>query len=231
MPDNNPASTPQDIAQKSGGSNTWASGIAVLSSAVTVVLTVLNSYTKDQIDKASQGIQSRLASVEESKERVQRYQFVYQTLSGAARKDSSDQAIALGIARLALDSSEGNNLFAALAIAGIDSGLRRVARRAAVQAQAEASRDIQSAMRFERSGYAFLIKAQPDSAAAAFGAAERAYPTYHQAYELQRYLKSDDRGKTKSAIAADVLNRYSIFATADERRQLQQLIVDSTSSR
>ena len=212
-----------DANPPSGHRSVWIDRVALAGSAVTVVLTVVNAYTKGLIDKAGKEIEDRLASVEESRERVQRYQFVYQTLSGITKRDSTEQVMAIGIAQLALDSSESRVLFAGWAV-GSDSGLRIMARRGALQAQAEGFRDIQGAIKFERAGYAFLIAGNLDSAAGAFGAAERAFPTYHQVYELERYLRrAQKKTTTPAAIAGEVLSHYAMFATDDERRELQAL--------
>lgn len=100
-----------------------AAGIA--GSLVTVVLTAWNAQTKNDIDKSqrdlavqtaavSAEIQRRDASVEESKERVERYKWVYSLVPMLTEADPTKRNAALAMIRLALSADEAQALLTGL---------------------------------------------------------------------------------------------------------------------
>jgi predicted negative regulator of RcsB-dependent stress response len=203
--------------------NALSGMLSSIGAVVTLVLTVWNAHTKNQIDEASRQIEDRRTRVEESKERVERYKFVLSTLDHIATRDSTDRLVALSIARLALDPTEAADLFDRLAVSH-DSSLRQLGRQGAAQEQAAAQRNPTEAARLERAGYSALINGDVRAAADSFARADQLYPTYHQVFELSRYLRRQAKlpAPPLSVIATQVLDSLSKYATEDERRGLRE---------
>lgn len=197
--------------------------LSTIGAAITLVLTLWNTHTKNQIDATSQQIEDRRTRVEESKERVERYKFVLTTLDHIATRDSTDRLVALSIARLALDPTEAADLFDRLVVSQ-DSSLRQLGRQGAAQEQAAAQRSPTAAARLERAGYQALVGGNVRAAADSFSLADQLYPTYHQTYELSRYLRRQSQVPKPqlSLITAHVLDSLSRYATADEKRSLRE---------
>lgn len=99
--------------------------VALVSSLVTIGLTVWNTQTKQQIDQreAELKIQTaaldaelkrRSTTVEESKERVDRYKWVYGLVPDLSAPDATKRNAALAMVRLALTKPEAEGLLAGL---------------------------------------------------------------------------------------------------------------------
>ncbi len=102
---------------------TTAVGIA--GSLITVALTAWNAQTKQQIDQREADLKMQTAaldaelrrrstSVEESKERVERYKWVYGLVPELSAADGSKRNAALAMVRLALSKEEAEGLLAGL---------------------------------------------------------------------------------------------------------------------
>lgn len=104
--------------------------IGVSGSLVTVVLTLWNAYTKQQIDMREEELKSleltlkeRSTGVEESKERVDRYKWVLSLFTDLGSNDERKRNFTLSLVRLALTKEEAEQLFAGLQSSS-DAGLR-----------------------------------------------------------------------------------------------------------
>ncbi|HKC80249.1 MAG TPA: hypothetical protein VKB91_03580 [Gemmatimonadaceae bacterium] len=189
-----------------------------IGAVITILVAVYGAYQKGKSDESERAIDDRRTRVEESRERVERYKFALATLTGLRGKDSTDRGISLAIARLALTDSEAGDLFRGLA-ASPDSSLSQLGHAGASQQEVLSLRDTATAARLERQGYEQIAKGEFADAAASFEGAERAFPTYHQAYELGRFLRRT-RGLPSDSIRARVLRDYSRYARPAERGAL-----------
>jgi hypothetical protein len=99
--------------------------VAVLGSLITISLTVWNSHTKEKIDQRETELKAQTASldaevrrrttsVDESKERVERYKWVYSIVPELSAPDASKRNAALAMVRLALTKEEAEGLLAGL---------------------------------------------------------------------------------------------------------------------
>ena len=94
--------------------------IAVLGSLVTIAFTVVSVYTKNQIDQKEEQLRAeeirvreRTAGVDESKEKVERYKWVFTLLTSLGNgEDATKQSFTIGLIRLALTKDEAEQLFA-----------------------------------------------------------------------------------------------------------------------
>lgn len=129
-----------------GTTRSWfdriVAGVGVLGTLVTIVLTIWNAQTKQLIDQreADLKIQSaaldaelrrRSTSVEESKERVERYKWVYSLVPELSVQDGAKRNAALAMVRLALSKEEADGL-----LAGLQQSPNEEVRKAAAQSVA-----------------------------------------------------------------------------------------------
>lgn len=116
-----------------------AAGVGVLGTIVTILLTIWNTHTKQQIEQleANLSIQNaaldaevrrRSTSVEESKERVERYKWVYGLVPELSAQDGARRNAALAMVRLALSKQEAEGL-----LAGLQQSPNEEVRKAAAQ--------------------------------------------------------------------------------------------------
>jgi len=101
---------------------TW---VTIFGSVLTMVLTFWNTQTKQQIDQREArlkeqnqlleaDLRQRSTSIEESKERVDRYKWVYSLVPDLSAEDGAKRNAALAIMRLALSKAEADSLLAGL---------------------------------------------------------------------------------------------------------------------
>ena|SRR5712664_2375709 len=94
--------TEANKAQRWSGS--FGALIGVVGSAVTVVLTILNfqlnsrlqlteARLKEQAQQFDQKLKAKAQTLEETRERIERYKWVLQILTGAATKSTSDRTL------------------------------------------------------------------------------------------------------------------------------------------
>lgn len=113
-----PASTSPLLARLS-------TGVALAGSVITIVLTVWNAQTKQQIDQREAQLKvqtaaldaelrQRSTNIEESKERVDRYKWVYGLVPDLSATDAAKRNAALAMVRLALTKAEAEGLLAGL---------------------------------------------------------------------------------------------------------------------
>lgn len=96
--------------------------IGTIGSLVTIILTVWNTQTKNEIDRREKDLRAlevqlkaRSAGVEESKERVERYKWVLSLLPSLTEKnDEAKRNFTSALMRLALTQEEAEQLFAGL---------------------------------------------------------------------------------------------------------------------
>ena len=99
--------------------------IAIVGSSITILMTVLNSQTKQKIDqgeiefklqtaKLDAEMRRRMTTVDESKERVERYKWVYSIVPELTAQDLSKRSAALAMVRLALTKDEADGLLVGL---------------------------------------------------------------------------------------------------------------------
>lgn len=95
--------------------------IGVIGPLITLVLTVVNTYTKYQIDAQESRLKNleltlreRTTGIEESKERVERYKWVLTLLPSLTEEDVTNRNFTVALVRLALTREEAEQLFASL---------------------------------------------------------------------------------------------------------------------
>lgn len=95
-------------------SNTVTVWIGIISSIITIILTVYTTSNKVRLDKLENSLKERSTEVEESKERVARYQWVYSLYGDLNSTDVRRKNFAVGLITLALNDNESKKLFSAL---------------------------------------------------------------------------------------------------------------------
>jgi tetratricopeptide (TPR) repeat protein len=125
-------------------------------------------------------------------------------------RTSSQRRLLVGIARLALDSSEQERLFAGFAVS-TDTALQWVGQQAITNIQRAYSIDPNLAQAKEREGFLRFIDGRFDEAIGAFDAAEAAYPQFHSVSEIAALLRSKRGALTNDA------TRREVFRTIHER--------------
>ena len=99
--------------------------VGILGTLITVVLTVWNARAKEEIDRRQAElsqrtmdleaeIKRRSATIEESKERVERYKWVYGLVPALTEADPTRRNAALAMVRLALSTEEAQALLSGL---------------------------------------------------------------------------------------------------------------------
>lgn len=95
--------------------------LAVISTMITVVLTALNAYWSQQVSKVETDLKLKAAELEQQrleldagKERLARYTFVQNLLSGVLTQDSAQKNLTVNLITLALTEKEAQQLFAGL---------------------------------------------------------------------------------------------------------------------
>ena len=95
---------------------------------------------------------------------------------------------------------------------------------------AATARDYTTASRREREGFELLLAGRYDSAIAAFAAAEAAYPTYHQVYEIGRLLRRNRNEladpATRGRIIRQIVDEYAWGAPEDLLSQLRAQVAE-----
>jgi len=120
-------STSTSLAQRFGF---W---VGTIGSLITIVLTVWNTHTKNEIDRREADLKGlevqlkqRATSVEESKERVERYKWVLSLLPSLTDADVTKRNFSIALVRLALTRQEAEQLFSGLQLSS-NQELRRAA--------------------------------------------------------------------------------------------------------
>jgi hypothetical protein len=92
--------------------------IGIIGTVVTLVLTIWNANTKMKIDQREENLKSlevelkeRSTNVEESKERVDRYKWVFSLYPNLNVKDDKEKNFTINLIRLALTKEEAQQLF------------------------------------------------------------------------------------------------------------------------
>jgi len=116
MSEKNESSAKKPLFERLGA---W---IGTTGTLLTIVLTVWNTQTKNEIDRREKDLRAlevqlkaRSAGVEESKERVERYKWVLSLLPGLTEKqDEAKRNFTVALVHLALTQEEAEQLFAGL---------------------------------------------------------------------------------------------------------------------
>jgi hypothetical protein len=95
--------------------------IGIAGTVITLGLTIWNTHTKTLIDKREEELKSlelklrdRVTGVEESKERVDRYKWVFSLYPVLSGKDDKEKNFTINLIRLALTKDEAEQLFTGL---------------------------------------------------------------------------------------------------------------------
>lgn len=95
--------------------------LALVSAAVTISLTVLNSYWSREINKVDQNLKIRESELKEQqllldagKEKLARYAFVYNLFDGVLNQDQAQKTLTINLITLALTEKEAEQLFSGL---------------------------------------------------------------------------------------------------------------------
>jgi hypothetical protein len=156
---------------------------------ITIVLTLWNAHTKSQIDQREEDLKAlevrlkeRSTGIEESKERVERYKWVWSLLPSLTEKDSTKRNFTVSLVRLALTKDEAEQLFAGLQLS------------ASPELRQAAQQGIQSIENQEINRLVLQINANSaDDRKAAVARLEREYSSSSAAISLVLDLYSSDR--------------------------------------
>ena len=90
-------------------------------------------------------------------------------------------------------------------------------------------KDIKTAKIQEELGFEFLLNKDMSNAIAAFTKSENAYNSYHQAYEISKYLKSNkdkmsDPDSGWRMIYTEMLAKYSVYMSAEMKSEFKMKI-------
>jgi hypothetical protein len=106
--------------------------VGVVGSIITISLTLWNTHTKSLIDEREgrlkeleAGLKERSTGIEESKERVDRYKWVFSLFGELNDKDERKRNFTISLIRLALTTTEAEQLFTSLQTSS-DKGLQEV---------------------------------------------------------------------------------------------------------
>ncbi len=210
--------------------------VGIVTSVITVVLTIWNSYTKGQIDATEENfkirqlafeekLKERAASLEESKERTIRFTFIHDLFPDLMEKDETKKELTINLIRLSLTDEEAARLFTGL-FNSANTQLQSAGTTGFDIINKEKSA-LQIASEKEREGFQNLISSKYDNAISSFEASEKAYPTYHNVYELSKLIKSrkqdlNDSNKRKQ-VFQQIVSNYSYGIPADLLAQIKEI--------
>ena len=213
----------------------FASWVGIAASAITLLLTVYNAYTKAQIDaselrlkeqseKVDLELKERAADLDASKDRTGRYTFVRTLLPDLLSKDAAQRSLSVNLIRLALTDEESAKLFNGFVLSD-DRNLQAAGNEAITALRRETSQ-AQTASDLERQGYEALVKSDFAAAVRAFDGVEKAYPSYHSAREIGGLLRARQADladpKMRRDVLKTILDDYSWKAPADLVAQLRK---------
>ena len=99
-------------------SSTVTAWIGVITSVITIILTIYTTSNKVRLDQLETDFKDRSTKVEESKERVERYKWVYSLYNDLNDVDKRKKNFTVGLITLALTDVESKKLFSALQTSG-----------------------------------------------------------------------------------------------------------------
>jgi len=99
-------------------SSTVTAWIGVITSIITIILTIYTTSNKVRLDQLETDFKDRSTKVEESKERVERYKWVYSLYNDLNDVDKRKKNFTVGLITLALTDAESKKLFSALQTSG-----------------------------------------------------------------------------------------------------------------
>jgi len=88
--------------------------LGIITSIITVALTIYTAYNKAKIDSLEDKLKERSATVEESRERVDRYKWVFSLYNDLTDTDKRRSKFAGSLITLALTDTESKKLFSGL---------------------------------------------------------------------------------------------------------------------
>lgn len=205
--------------------------VGVFSATSTVWLNLSNDHLKARLDEAAlqlkkqeqefdQRLRDRASALEESRERVARYDFVSRTLSTVdPTEDGYKLTLAVNIVRLALSPEEQTGLFANLELAS-DSKTREVGKvgREMIRQSRVTSKKLQN------DGFEAVSKGELEQARDLFQKAEAQAPGEGVAYEMGRLLKkgSGSGETTEKNVLQQVKNNYIQYVPEETRKALKE---------
>lgn len=213
-------------------SNKLSIWIGIVSSVVTIALTVLNYNLNKQmteaqieIDRIEAELKIKSQALEESREKTERYEFVYKVLPDILNKDKTQVVLTTNLISLALTEEEAQKLFVGLSNSE-DAKVQDIGK-TAMQGIAREKSNYQTAIEFEKDGFDYLIFGDIENAIQSFDAAEKAYPTFHSVYGISRLLKKNkdqwsDMNVRKS-VYNQIINEYSWKAPSSAISELRKL--------
>jgi len=212
------------------------SWVGVISVLATLIMTVMNYKVKNQIDEESlelnkrkqdfeEIVRLRTQEIEESRENIARYKFVYDILANVSNKNENNRAVLVNVARLALKPVEEAKLFASLA--GSSNAAAAQVGEIGVATITTEKKSLAQARVKEREGFEALIEGNYKKAFKAFEDSEKAYNSYHQVYELGRLVKQrlndlEHRDRRKEVFKL-IVSEYSYGAPKDLLAKLKAM--------
>lgn len=178
--------------------------VTIISAIVTIYLTVktklaeaevnvLSSQTKADAEKVNETkeifereYKNKQMDLDSSKEKTERLKFVQTMLNDLSAKDEKKQRAIANLIRLVLKPEESASLFAGLE-ASTDETYQKIG---SVGTEIN-NKTLEVAIEKEKEGFQKLIDGDYDNAARAFDAAENAYNSYHNVYELSRLIRTN----------------------------------------
>ena len=195
-------------------------------------MTVLNynlnreiESSKIRLEEMKLELEAKTHDLEVSREKTERYEFVYKVLPDILNKDKTQVVLTTNLISLALTDEEANKLFVGLSNSD-DEKVQNIGK-TAIQGIAREKSNYQSAIEFEKEGFEYLISGDIENAIQSFDAAEKAYPTFHSVYGISRVLKKNkDQWSDESArksVYSQIVDQHSWKAPPEYIKKLKEL--------
>lgn len=213
-------------------SNKLSIWIGIISSAVTILLTVFNFMLNKEIQKTElelkrveTELKQKSFELDVSREKTDRYEFVYKVLPDLINNDKEHVVLVTNLIALALTDEEAQKLFMGLSNSE-DKNIQNIGV-AAIQSINKEKSNFISAEEFEKAGFEALINGDIDLAIQSFEAAEKVYPSYHQAYEIARLLRRNkdrlNEPETRRSVYLQIANELGWKAPTEYIIKLKEM--------
>lgn len=206
--------------------------IGVISSIVTIGLTFYNAtlnakiqQTELQLKQVESEIRKKTQELEERKERTARYEFVNKLLPDVLKKQKAQVILTTNLISLALTEDEARKLFDGFQLSQ-DESIQEVGKIGSENLDKQRER-LRSALAHEAAAFEALIAGDYQKALFEFEATEAVYPTFHQAYEISRYLRQNlnmmNESKTRTAVFRRIVTEYNYGAPLKYLQKIDEL--------
>ncbi len=213
-------------------SNKLSIWIGIISSVITIALTILNynlnreiETTRLRLDEMEMELKAKTHDLDVSREKTDRYEFVYKILPDILKKDQTQVTLTTNLITLALTDEEAKKLFVGLSNSE-DEKVQNIGK-TAIEGIAREKSNYISAVEFSKAGFEAMVSGDIDGAIKGFESAEAVYPTFQSAYDIARLLKRNKDQWSDVNVRKSVYNQiateYSWKAPQEYISKLKEL--------